>query len=154
MPLPLTLLNWLAPDLLARWNWPPGTPEVAVSSISLMAALLLAALALAAICALLTTLLAYHLLYCYCLKRICEKAGHPPGILVWFPILNHFPQLAAAKLPAWMFLLYLVPLVSLGIAIFNWVKLCEVRGQPGALGILYLVPFGRIGLAAFLAFTD
>lgn len=154
MPLLLSLLNCLTPDLLTRWHWPPGTLEIAVSGISLMAAFLLAAVALAAICALLATLLAYHLLYCYCLKRVCEKAGHPPGLLVWIPLLNHFPQLAAAKLPAWMFLLYFVPLVSLGMAIVNWVKLCESCNQPGVLGILYLVPFGRIGLAAYLAFTD
>ncbi|PAW89892.1 MAG: hypothetical protein B9S33_02400 [Pedosphaera sp. Tous-C6FEB] len=152
--MPLPLLNCLTPDLLARWNWPSGTPEVAAGGLSLLAALLLAAVALAAISTLLAVLLAYHLFYCYCLKRICEKAGHPPGLLVWMPLLNRFPQLAAVKLPAWMFLLYLVPLVSLGMAIVNWVKLCEVRNQPGALAILYLVPFGRLGLAAYLAFTD
>lgn len=127
-----------------------GGPDVA----ALAGSLILVALIVGLICALLGVQLAVHLFYCYCLKRICTKVGYAPGPLVWFPVLNLFPQLGAAKLSGWFFLLYLVPVVSLGIAIVNWVKLCEARGKPAVLGILYLLPFGRLGLACYLAFSD
>ncbi len=148
------ILSMVSLERLGRLHWPDSMGNGAMDILGVVGVLLLLAVCLAVVCALLTALLAVHLFFCYCLKRTCEKAGHSPGLLVWFPILNLFPQLAAAKLPGWMFLLYLVPLVNLGMAIFNWVKLCEARGKPGALGIIYLVPFGRLGLAIYLAFTD
>jgi hypothetical protein len=35
----------------------------------------------------------------YCYKRICAKAGHDAGMLVWIPIVRTIPLVQAAGLP-------------------------------------------------------
>lgn len=109
------------------------------------------------IAALLTVLffsLITYVFFCFCMKRICEKAGHEPGILIWIPIANLVPQLTAAKLPIWLIVLFFIPFVNLGALVYLWVKLCEARGKPPALGILILVPLANLGLILWLAFAD
>lgn len=98
--------------------------------------------------------LAIYAFFCFCMKRICEKCGHEPGILIWIPIANLIPQLTVAKLPMWMIVLFLIPLVNIVAVVYLWVKLCEARGKPSALGILILVPLVNIGLIIWLAFAD
>ena len=39
--------------------------------------------------------LVVYLFACYLMKRICEKAGGEPGILIWIPILQIIPMLKA-----------------------------------------------------------
>ncbi len=92
--------------------------------------------------------LAAHLFYCFCLKRICERVGHDPGLLVWFPILNIIPRLRAAKLPLWLLALYLLVLPIPFIFVYNWMMLCE------ALGLVVIVPLGFPVLVIYLAFAD
>ena len=46
--------------------------------------------------------LAFYLFYCVCYKRICEKCGVAPGVLVWIPIVQLVPLLQVAKMPVWM----------------------------------------------------
>ena len=48
------------------------------------------------------SVLAFYIFYCFCAKRICEKCGVNPGILIWIPIVNLVPLLQAAKMPVWM----------------------------------------------------
>jgi hypothetical protein len=98
--------------------------------------------------------LVVHLFFAFCLKRICEKCGHEPGILIWIPIANLIPQLTAAKLPIWMIVFLLIPVVNFFGFIFLFWKLCEARGKPGPLALLMLVPFVNIGLICYLAFAD
>lgn len=98
--------------------------------------------------------LAVHLFFSFCLKRICEKCGHEPGILIWIPLANLVPQLTAAKLPIWMIVLFFIPFVNIGAIVFLFWKLCEARGKAGALGLLMLVPLANIGLILYLAFAD
>lgn len=97
---------------------------------------------------------AAHFFMSYCMKRICEKCGHEPGILIWIPIANLLPQLTAAKLPTWMIVLFLVPFVNVAAFVVLFWKLCEARSKPGALGLLMLVPFANLGLILYLAFAD
>ncbi len=92
--------------------------------------------------------------FCFCMKRICEKCGHEPGVLIWIPIANLVPQLTAAKLPIWMIVLFLIPLVNIGVVVMLFWKLCEARSKPGALGLLMLVPLANLGLILYLAFAD
>lgn len=110
---------------------------------------LLALLAVAFFCT-----LAAHLCYCFCLKRICERVGHEPGLLVWFPILNLIPRLRAAKLPLWLLALYPLGLPIPFIFVYNWMLLCEARGKPGPLGLVVIVPLGFPVLVIYLAFAD
>ncbi|MEQ2010324.1 MAG: hypothetical protein ABMA26_26355 [Limisphaerales bacterium] len=98
--------------------------------------------------------LAAHLFYCFCLKRICERVGHDPGLLVWFPILNIIPRLRAAKLPLWLLALYLLVLPIPFIFVYNWMMLCEARGKPAPLGLVVIVPLGFPVLVIYLAFAD
>ena len=91
---------------------------------------------------------------CYCCKRICEKAGHEPGILIWIPIANMIPLLEVAGLPLWYIVLLLVPCVNVIVSIYLWWKICEARGKPGALSLLLLVPVANIVLPLYLAFAD
>ena len=37
--------------------------------------------------------LAFYVFFCFCAKRICEKCGVNPGILIWIPIANLVPLL-------------------------------------------------------------
>ena len=110
---------------------------------------ILALLAVAFFCA-----LAAHLCYCFCLKRICERVGYEPGLLVWFPILNLIPRLRAAKLPLWLLALYPLGFPIPFIFVYNWMMLCEARGKPGPLGLVVIVPLGFPVLVIYLAFAD
>jgi len=97
---------------------------------------------------------AAHFFMSYCMKRICEKCGHEPGILIWIPIANLIPQLTVAKLPTWMIILFFIPLVNLAALVMLFWKLCEARGKAGPLGLLMLVPVANFGLVLYLAFAD
>lgn len=113
-----------------------------------------AGIGIVALLFILTLSLAFYVFFCFCLKRICEKCGHEPGILIWIPIANLIPQLTAAKLPIWMIVLFFIPLVNIGAFVFMFWKLCEARGKAGPLGLLMLVPLANIGLLCYLAFAD
>lgn len=95
-----------------------------------------------------------HLFISFCLKRICEKVGTTPGILIWIPIVNLVPLLEAAKQPVWFIVLFFIPFVNLAAGVFLFWKLCEARSKPGALGLLALVPGVNLGLILYLAFAD
>jgi hypothetical protein len=98
--------------------------------------------------------IAAHFFVSFCMKRICEKCGHEPGILIWIPIGNLIPQLTAAKLPTWMIVLFLIPFVNVAAIVLLFWKLSEARGKSGALGLLMLVPVANLGLVLYLAFAD
>ena len=99
-------------------------------------------------------LLVVWLLGCYCLKRICEKCGAEPGILIWIPIFNLFPMLQAAGLSGWLILLFFVPLVNFVMALVMWVKICQARGKSALLVILLFVPFLNLLFIPYLAFSE
>ena len=98
--------------------------------------------------------LAFYVFYCFCAKRICEKCGVNPGILIWIPIANLIPLLQVAKMPVWMILLFLVPLINLVVAIMMWVKICQARGKSGWLVILLFIPIANIVFFPYLAFSE
>lgn len=141
--LPPPLLDSPVFDLLAQAGTASGVQKAAAGGIAI--AVVLAAVFFG---------LAVYLFFCFCLKKICEKAGHEPGVLIWIPILNLIPQLTVAKLPIWTIVLFFIPLVNLGIIIYMWIKICEARGKPGPLGILIIVPLANLGLICWLAFAD
>ena len=98
--------------------------------------------------------LAVYLFYCFCYKRICEKCGVTPGILVWIPIAQLVPLLQVAKMPVWMIILCLIPLVNIVIFAMLWFKICEARGKSGWLVLLFLVPIVNLVLVPYLAFSE
>ena len=98
--------------------------------------------------------LAVYVFFCFCCKRICEKCGVNPGVLIWIPIVQLVPLLQAAKMPVWMIILYLIPIVSLIVCIVMWVKICQARGKSGWLVILLFIPIANIIFIPYLAFSE
>lgn len=98
--------------------------------------------------------LGFYLFYCYCCKRICEKAGHNPGVLIWIPIVNIIPLLRVAGMAEWMILLFFVPLVNLVIAIMMWAKICQARGKSPWLVIMIFIPILNLVFLPYLAFSE
>ncbi|MSU56573.1 MAG: hypothetical protein EXS35_00050 [Pedosphaera sp.] len=96
--------------------------------------------------------LVLHILFSFCFKRICEKCGIKPGLLIWIPFFNFIRLLQAAKLSGWLIIPSIIPPVGLVIGIIMWVKVCEARGKSAALVIgLILLP---IIFIPYLAFSE
>ena len=98
--------------------------------------------------------LAFYVFYCFCYKRICEKCSVNPGILIWIPIAQLVPLLQVAKMPVWMIILLLVPLVNIVIFVVMWVKICQARGKSGWLVILRIIPIANLILLVYQAFSE
>jgi hypothetical protein len=96
--------------------------------------------------------LVFYLFFCFCAKRICEKCGVQPGILIWIPIANIVPLLQVAQLPVWVIILFFIPIVGFITAIYMWAKICTARGKSGLLVIgIVLLP---IVFIPYLAFSE
>jgi len=98
--------------------------------------------------------LAIYVFFCFCCKKICEKCGVTPGVLIWIPIVNLIPLLQVAKLPVWMIILFLIPLANLVVAVMMWAKICSARGKSPWLVILMFVPILNLAFVPYLAFAD
>jgi hypothetical protein len=114
---------------------------------------LLAGLGIVAVLVALCFALVIYVFSCFCCKRICEKCGVTPGVLVWIPIVQLVPLLEVAKMPVWMIILFLVPLANLVVFFMMWAKICVARGQSGWLVLLFLVPIANLVLIPYLAFS-
>ncbi|MST01035.1 MAG: hypothetical protein EXS29_06970 [Pedosphaera sp.] len=90
------------------------------------------------------------LFFSYCLKRICLKAGHEPGALVWIPVAQIVPLLTVAGLPLWWIILCLIPCVSIFVFCYIWFKICERLGHGvGFVVGIILLPIVFIPVLAF-----
>lgn len=98
--------------------------------------------------------LAVYLFFCFCSKRICEKCGVNPGILIWIPIVQLIPLLQAAQMPVWTIILFFIPIVSIVVSVMMWVKICQARGKSGWLVILMFIPIANIVFFPYLAFSN
>lgn len=94
-----------------------------------------------------------YFFFCYVMKRICEKAGSEPGILIWIPILQIFPMLKAAGMAAWIFILFLIPVVNFVVGIIMWVNILKNMGKNPVMVIVLLIPFVNIIYLIYLAFS-
>jgi hypothetical protein len=99
-------------------------------------------------------LLALYLFQCWCCMLICQKTGNQPGVLVWIPGLQAIPLLKAAGMPAWLFLLLLVPLVNLVISILWCFKIVNARGKSPLVAVLLLLPVTNFFAFLYLAFSN
>ena len=99
-------------------------------------------------------LLIFFLLYCYLCKLICLKAGHPPGFLIWLPLLQVIPLLRAARMsPIWILALF-IPVLNL-VAYLVWaVKISRARNKSlwPALGLC--LPLFNLSAFLYLALSD
>jgi hypothetical protein len=98
--------------------------------------------------------LAFYVFGCYCLKRICEKTGHQPGILIWIPIVNIIPLLQVAGMALWMIVLFLIPFVNIIVGVMMWAKICTARGKSPWLVIMIFIPLVNLVFVPYLAFSE
>jgi hypothetical protein len=95
-----------------------------------------------------------YLFVCYCLKLICQKTGHEPGILIWLPILQMLPLFRAAGMPGWWLLGLFVPVVNLVVQIVWCFKIVRARGKSVWAAIGLLLPVTNLASLLYLAFSD
>lgn len=88
------------------------------------------------------------------LKRICEKCGTEPGILVWIPFFNIIRLLQAGGLSGWLFFLFFIPVVNFVTGLFMWAKVCQARGKSAWLIILIFIPIVNLLFIPYLAFSE
>jgi hypothetical protein len=89
--------------------------------------------------------------FCFCLKRICEKAGHGAGTLAWVPILQGIPLLQAAGMSGGLVVFYLVPILGLVVHLAWCFKICRVLEKPAWLGFLLFLPGTNVPVFVYLA---
>lgn len=97
---------------------------------------------------------ALYVFLCFCLKRICEKCGHQPGVLIWIPIVQLIPLLQIAGMSPWLLILFFIPLVNLIVGVIMWVKICLARGKSPWLVLLMFVPIANLIFIPYLAFSE
>jgi len=95
-----------------------------------------------------------YLFSCFLLKRICEKAGGEPGILIWIPILQLIPLLNAAEMNVLWILAFFVPFLNVVATILMFWKLCEAMDKPGWISLFLLIPCANFLLLLYLAFME
>jgi len=98
--------------------------------------------------------LALYLFICYCCKRICEKCGKDPGILIWIPIAQLVPMLQVAGMAIWMIVLFFIPIANIVVGIMMWAKICQARGKSPWLVIMMFIPIVNIAFIPYLAFSE
>ena len=101
----------------------------------------------------LAALLVPWFIWCYCLKRMCRKAGTEAGILIWLPFFQLFPLHQAAHISRLLVLCYFIPIVSLAVVIYWAVKMCEAVGKSKWLALPLLLPVLNLFTVAYLAFS-
>ena len=95
-----------------------------------------------------------YLFHCYCCMLICRKAGKPPGVLVWVPVVQLLPLLRAAGMSGWWFLAYLVPVLNIVAQVLWCFNIAKARGKSVWVGVLLLLPFTSLFAFLYLAFSN
>ncbi len=88
------------------------------------------------------------------LSTIATKTGTENPWLAWIPIANLVLMLNIAKKPIWWIALFLIPVVSIVIAIIVWMGIAEARHKPNWWGILLIVPLVGLIVPGYLAWAD
>jgi len=96
------------------------------------------------------------------LMTIAQKTKAPNAWLAWIPVANIYLMTDIGKVPGWLAISVLFPLVPyLGLPIFigvlawMWWKIAEARGRPGWWGLLImLLPVVNLILMGILAWGE
>ncbi len=98
--------------------------------------------------------LAFYVYLSLALMTIANKTHTENAWLAWIPIGNLILLLNVAKKPIWWILLFLIPLVSIVMAIIVWMAVAEARGKPNWWGILLIIPLVGLVVPGYLAWAD
>lgn len=102
----------------------------------------------------LVVMLFAYLFFCFCSKLIVEKTGNEAGVLIWLPVVQLLPMLRAAGMPAWWFLLWMVPVMNIVASLVWSFKIVEARGKSVLWAILLLLPGTNLIAFIYLAFSS
>lgn len=94
-----------------------------------------------------------YLFSCYVLKKVCVKAGSEPGVLIWFPVLQAFPLLRAARIPAFWFIILLIPGLNLLAHILWSLRISRACGKGTLVAVLLILPVTNVLALLYLAFS-
>jgi cytochrome bd-type quinol oxidase subunit 2 len=97
---------------------------------------------------------ACYVYFALALSTIATKTNTENPWLAWIPIANVVLMLNIAKKPVWWIILFLIPFVSIVIAIIVWMGVAEARGKPNWWGILLIVPVVGLIVPGYLAWAD
>jgi len=97
---------------------------------------------------------ACYVYFALALSTIATKTNTENPWLAWIPIANVVLMLNIAKKPVWWIILFLIPFVSIVIAIIVWMGVAEARGKPNWWGILLIVPVAGLIVPGYLACAD
>ena len=102
-----------------------------------------------------------YVYFAFALMTIAKKTNTPNAWLAWIPIANHYLMTQIAGLSGWhtvFFLLMFIPVIGaiafLGITIWWFWRICEVRNRPGWWALLLLVPVVNLVIPGILAWKD
>jgi hypothetical protein len=95
-----------------------------------------------------------YLFFSFCGMLICDKAGHPPGILIWVPLLQLIPLLRAAGMSLGWIVAFLIPGLNLMAHIVWCFKIAEARGKTAWTGLFLILPFTSIFAYLYLALSN
>ena len=88
--------------------------------------------------------LAVAVLYIAGMWKVFTKAGEP-GWAAIIPIYNIIVLLKIAGKPAWWFILYIIPLVSIIVHFLVSIEVAKAFGKSAGFGVVALGIFGVIG---------
>jgi hypothetical protein len=89
----------------------------------------------------------------FCFYLIVKRTGNQPGIMVWLPVLQMFPLLKAAGMPAWWFLMLFLPVLNLVACVMWSFKIAQACGKSAWVGLMLLLPFTNFIALLYLAFS-
>jgi len=92
--------------------------------------------------------------FSFCAMLICQKAGHPPGVLIWVPILQLIPLLRAAGMsPLWL-IAFLIPFLNIVAHIVWSFNIAKARGKGGLTGLFLVLPVTSLFAFLYLALSN
>ena len=119
-----------------------------------------AALAGFALLVALVGLLAVYIYTSWALMIIANKTKTEMAWLAWIPLVNLYLVTQIARVPWWTLLILLLvwapmigPLIVMGLTIYWWWNIAEVRKMPGWLGILMAVPVVNFVAMGYIAWA-
>jgi hypothetical protein len=94
------------------------------------------------------------LAYAYCCSLICQKAGHPGGLMVWIPLFQFIPMFRAAGMSGWWFIALFIPLLNIIGQVLWCVKISQARGKGFFTAVLLILPVTNLLAFLYLAFSN
>ena len=98
--------------------------------------------------------LAMYVFICICAKKVCEKVGKDPGIMIWIPVVQLLPLMEVAGMQTWMIILAFIPLANIVFMFMLWLGIAKARNKGALWGVLAALPCTAIVGVPYLAFSE